>query len=82
MELEPLKNGPPKDPRILAQITLAQIAFGTEDRRKAMAEWLAGGESSLAAHFREYVEAHPDEPLDVNNTDAMRKLLEKIRTYH
>lgn len=81
MGLESQRNEQPKDPLILAQVALARMAFG-EDHKKAMAEWLAGGESSFAAHFREYVEAHPDEPLDVHDSDAMRTLLERIRTYH
>ena len=71
-----------KDPTIVAQIELAQLAAGTEDHKAAMREWLDGGEESLAAHFREYIEKHPDEPLDVHDKSAMEALLEKIRTYH
>ncbi len=72
----------PKDPLIVAQVALAQLAFESEDRRAAMAHWLAGGDSSLAAHFREYVEAHPGEPIDAQDKAALQTLLEKIRTYH
>ncbi len=71
-----------KDPVILAQIELALLAAHTGDRKKAMGEWLEGGDESLAAHFRGYVETHPDDPLDVHDKSAAEALLEKIRTYH
>jgi hypothetical protein len=64
-----------KDPIIVAQTTLALLAAHTEDRTLAMQAW-------LATHFREYVESHPDEPLDVHDKSAAEALLEKIRTYH
>ena len=70
------------DPIIVAQVELALLAAHTEDRRQAMREWLEGGDDSLAAHFRGYVESHPDEPLDVHDKSAAEALLEKIRTYH
>ena len=82
MGLDSQRNDPPKDARILAQIALAQMAFGAEDHKKAMAEWLEGGDSSLANRFRAYMDGHPDEQLDVKDTEAMRSLLEKIRTRH
>jgi hypothetical protein len=82
MGLESKRKEQAKDPLILAQVVLAQIAFGSDDHKKATAEWLAGGGSSLAVHFREYIEAHPDETIEVDDKNAMKVLLEKIRTYH
>ncbi len=82
MGLESGRNEQPKDPRILVQVALAQMAFGADDHKKAMAQWLAGGEESLATHFREYVESHPDEQIHPEDPNEMRELLEKIRTYH
>jgi hypothetical protein len=71
-----------KDPIITAQVALALLAAHTEDRKQAMRVWLEGGGDSLATHFREYVESHPDEPLDVHDKNSAEALLEKIRTYH
>lgn len=82
MGLESQRNEQAKDPLILAQLTLARIASGSADHKKAMTEWLAGGDSSLAARFREYVEAHPGERIEAHDVSAMKALLEKIRTYH
>ena len=67
---------------IIAQIELALLAANTENRKKATQVWLEGDEESLAAHFREYVESHPGEPLDVHDKSAAEALLDKIRTYH
>ena len=82
MGLESQWNELPKDPMIIVQGALAKIASGSQDRRVAMAEWLEGGDSSLATRFGKYIGEHPDEPLDLHNEDAMRELMEKIRTYH
>ncbi len=71
-----------KDQAILAQVALAQMAAHTTDRHKAMEEWLAGGDDSLAAHFRKLIDEHPEVLAEAKDEPSMSELLEKVRTYH
>ena len=83
MGLESGQNEKTKNPRLAAQVPLILVAAGLDvketditKRRQAAQAWIESGNAKV---FGDYMDAHPDETLDPNDTEALSALWEKIK---